>query len=95
MPGLGGLWGGPAAPQGLTFFKAVQLGARVLPHRGCLSPPFLCVLPRGKEVLESPLLLLQVSWGAQKWPGRVRGAPPARCRGPGLCRPRPFSPGGT
>lgn len=50
------------AHQWLTFFEPVQLrGWVLLWHRRGLFFPFLFVLPCGKDILESLLLLLQIS----------------------------------
>lgn len=56
-------------PIGLTFFKPVQLRRwGLLLHRRGLSLPFLWLLPRGKNILESSLLLLQIPCWARTWP---------------------------
>lgn len=72
-------WGSSPSPtQVLTFLETVWLrGWVLLPHGTSLPSWFLCVLPSGKDVLESKFLLLQVSCRAQS--EGANGAPFMGC----------------
>jgi hypothetical protein len=90
----------PPPPYWLTFFKPIQLrGWILLLHRGCFSFLFLWILPSGKDILESPFFLFQISCrGPEVASLRHEGCLTCFCQasgscGEGFCTPSTFSPG--